>query len=171
MPIPELKGGRCSICGKIVCRSHLFILKKGIVCFDCLKLKNPFYNFFKGVKRPLLISIISILYLLTGITSLIEIKNIGYIDTLLFIIFCSIMGYGLWTLKKWARFIEIIICYIQIFTVIILFSIKLFIAPDFQELWKLSVFITFLFLIALTIFDIYIIRYLRKPEIKIIFQQ
>ncbi len=121
------------------------------------------------MKRPLLITIISILYFITGIASLIEIKNIGYIETLLFVIFCLIMGYGLWTLRKWARFIEIIICYIQIFTVIVLFSIKLFIIPEVQELWKLPVFATFLFLITLTIFDIYIIKYLRRPKIKIVF--
>lgn len=31
----ELKGGKCAKCGKIVCRNHLHVGKKEMVCSNC----------------------------------------------------------------------------------------------------------------------------------------
>lgn len=40
MPFDVPQGGRCKVCGLIVCRSHLYLAKDGLICSNCVTAKK-----------------------------------------------------------------------------------------------------------------------------------
>lgn len=171
-PFHELEGGRCIVCGKIVCDLHFRIEKEGIICMACSDKRKPVskesLNFV--MKRPIIISLISLFYLIAAIVFFMDRGDVGYLVTSLFTAFCLLMAYGLWSLKKWARLAELITCYFQIVLILIFVVIIFLISPNIKQDWNMSEMVGLLLLFALIIIiNLFIIKYLKKPNIREMF--
>ena len=118
------------------------------------------------MKRPLFISIISVSYLTAGITSFFYAEDIGYVVSTIDMLFCFMMGYGLLSLKNWARLIELFICYAQIIIVLVLIGL-LFWVGQYSNLSNAALLALF---IGITALNIFILKYLRRADIETLFK-
>jgi len=115
----------------------------------------------------LIIKIIASLYALAALSALFAASDWGVGYTLLYMLVCFAMSFGLWHQKKWAWIVEIAICLLQlVIALVILANIVLHLdqlkLPYLSE-WGV------VFLVAVSVLNGALIAFLVSPPIRKLF--
>jgi hypothetical protein len=116
---------------------------------------------------PVAVTVISALYFISALAGIFFIEDFGYFESSIYVGFCLVMSLGLWFLKKWARIIELIICWLQILSALILGSIVLFLHSESIVSKKMPLFL--LMLVTIVVISGLIIKYLSTASSKELF--
>lgn len=115
-------------------------------------------------RPPMIIIIIAMLYLMAALSSLTYIDSANYFVPPLESAACIIMAQGLFSMRKWARLAELVICYTQIIGSLTLGYFVLYGADDVLK-HTVSVFLVLVFAAAALIGGL-IIWFLNKSEVR-----